>query len=352
MAMLVVCGTLSVYKGHVMVANADLIWDTLHVARYAFITCAGRDESELRRAGSLLRALLRAFVAVSYQTLAIWIAIPWLTDDRVPVANGDGTMAEYRMNVNNLWTPLPVAVYNATAVWAVVYAIEVFLITVNVFFWALFDCYLVTMCFVLNAQFHTIAAAYEKLAWSPSPHRHSGIRENNDGFELDHYDNLILHIKDNQRIMMKFNDFFDIVQPVILVQIVNGSFLVITLIYLTLLMYFTGWSIKSLPILKFFSGMASLTIELYIYCYAFNHIETKKNVVNFGLYSSNWTAMSIKFKRTLLATMKMNAAHQRLMKITPISIVNLEMFSKVMNMSYSVVTVLLNSNSTQTKEME
>lgn len=167
-AALVVCGTLCVYKGHVMVANVDRIWDTLHVAGYEFVTCAGRDESELRRAGALVRVVLRAFVVISYQTLAIWTAVPWLTDDH------DGTAGARRMTINNLWTPLPVAVYNAPPVWAAVYATEVFLITVNVFCWALFDCYLVTMCFVLNAQFHTIAAAYEKLAWSSPPQRHSG----------------------------------------------------------------------------------------------------------------------------------------------------------------------------------
>lgn len=41
--------------------------------------------------------------------------------------------------------------------------------------------------------------------------------------------------------------------------------------------------------------------------------------------------MSLKFKKTLLMAMKLNSAHQRLMRITPLSIVNLEMFSKVRN---------------------
>lgn len=38
-------------------------------------------------------------------------------------------------------------------------------------------------------------------------------------------------------------------------------------------LYVMGWSIVSAPVLKFISGLASLGIELYIYCYGFNHIE-------------------------------------------------------------------------------
>ena len=52
-------------------------------------------------------------------------------------------------------------------------------------------------------------------------------------------------------------------------------------------------------------------------------------MLNFGLYSSNWTAMDLKFKKTLLLAMNTNSAHRRVLKITPKSILNLEMFSNV-----------------------
>lgn len=60
----------------------------------------------------------------------------------------------------------------------------------------------------------------------------------------------------------------------------------------------------------------------------------QKSEVNFGLYSSNWTEMDLKFKKTLLLTMQMNAAHRRVIKISPLYVVNLEMFSQVSDNDY------------------
>lgn len=39
-------------------------------------------------------------------------------------------------------------------------------------------------------------------------------------------------------------------------------------------MYLMGVPVLSAPFLKFVCGLISLTIELFIFCYGFNHIET------------------------------------------------------------------------------
>lgn len=64
-------------------------------------------------------------------------------------------------------------------------------------------------------------------------------------------------------------------------------------------------------------------------------------MVNFGLYGSNWTAMDLKFKKTLLTVMEMNAAYTNEMKITLKSIINLGMFAKV-NKFKTFYIILLN----------
>lgn len=55
--------------------------------------------------------------------------------------------------------------------------------------------------------------------------------------------------------------------------------------------------------------------------------------MNFGLYGSNWTEMDLKFKKTLLMAMIMNSSHKRVMKVSPNSIVNLEMFTGVIKLN-------------------
>lgn len=132
-------------------------------------------------------------------------------------------------------------------------------------------------------------------------------------------------------------------------------------------MYSMGWSILSVPVLKYFCSFASTAMELYIFCSAFHSVEIavnnpnykifnilylsftcyiriwvlillivhrQKSTVNFGLYSSNWTEMSIEFKKTLLLAMSMNSNHKQVIKGSPKSILNLEMFARVSVIKY------------------
>lgn len=55
----------------------------------------------------------------------------------------------------------------------------------------------------------------------------------------------------------------------------------------------------------------------------------QQDTMNFALYSSNWTAMSVNYKKMLLFTMRMNDAEKLKLKISLRKIVNLEMFASV-----------------------
>lgn len=63
-------------------------------------------------------------------------------------------------------------------------------------------------------------------------------------------------------------------------------------------------------------------------------------MINFGLYGSNWTEMDLKFKKTLLLIMSMNSAHRRMMKVSPKSVVNMEMFARVTYIFYTYTHVV------------
>lgn len=51
--------------------------------------------------------------------------------------------------------------------------------------------------------------------------------------------------------------------------------------------------------------------------------------MNFALYSSNWTQMSIKNRKLILLAMRTNDAEKTKLKISSKKIVNLEMFAYV-----------------------
>nr|UMT69221.1 odorant receptor 22 [Myzus persicae] len=326
MGVLVVYGLMCLFKGYTLATHADRICTTLEVARYSFTSCGGRYPSLMRQCRARLSTILRTFVGLSFGTLFVWLIIPWFLT------------SEYD---------------DKPIVWAVVYVVESIIFTVNVFCWTSFDCYLVTMCFVFEAVFRTMSYGYENVGRVHRLYPHAvqpflDYRSKDSDIQSDvplkfpdHYDDLINHIKDNQKIVEKYETFFDVVQPVVLLQIADGSYSVITLIFLISISYLNGDSIISPAILKFFCGLASVIIELFIFCYGFNHIEVGRSTVNFGLYCCDWTEKDLKFKKTVLLAMSMNSAHKQVMKLSPNSIVNLEMFARVMNMSYTIVSTLL-----------
>lgn len=53
--------------------------------------------------------------------------------------------------------------------------------------------------------------------------------------------------------------------------------------------------------------------------------------MNFALYSSDWTKMSINYKKRILFAMRMNSAEKLKLKVSLKKIVNLEMFASVCN---------------------
>ncbi|CAI6344477.1 unnamed protein product [Macrosiphum euphorbiae] len=341
------------FKGILLVTNADRMRAVLDVAMYRYTTCGYRQPANMRLTSATVSTLLRTFTMIAYFMLVTWIVIPLFTGvDYVQIEHSDGTAGAYRKTIDNIWLPgMSETVYNWPPVWATIYATEVVMLTVDAVIWVMFDCYLITVCFVLNAQFRTLAAGYETIGRQRLNLRRGvdslksmgGKSDDGDIDSLDYYEELIVHIKDNQNIIKKYDEFLEIVRPLVITQVVSSSISIVGLVFLIELLYVMGEPITFGPVLRLIFGLIYVIIQFYIYCYSLNYIEIAKCKLNFGLYSSNWTEMDLKFKKTLFLAMSMNSAHMKVMKLSPKYIINLEMFAAVMKMSYSVVSVIVNS---------
>lgn len=172
---------LCIFKGYVLVMNADKLRASLEVARYEFTSCGGRDQRLLRQSRAVLSTILRTFTVLSWCTCFIWALGPLFTmDDFLQVTEADGIVSRYRVLIFNVWLPIPTTVYNTTTVWTLLYAVEVIVCFLNVFNWLLFDSYVVTMCFTFNAQFRTVSTSCMSIGHrdhcfrSSSPHASKG----------------------------------------------------------------------------------------------------------------------------------------------------------------------------------
>jgi len=177
MAVLAFNGLMCTFKGIVLVSNADRLWSVLDLARYRFTTCAHRRPADMRLTGAVVSTLLRTFATISYCTLVLWVVTPLLTNNGayVTIVKQDGTPGAYRATINNIWLPgMSEELYNWTPVWVTIFGIEIAMLAVNVVSWMMIDCYIITVCFIFNAQFRTLSAGYETIG-DQTPPKGSGV---------------------------------------------------------------------------------------------------------------------------------------------------------------------------------
>ncbi|XP_026805373.1 odorant receptor 2a-like [Rhopalosiphum maidis] len=131
------------------------------------------------------------------------------------------------------------------------------------------------------------------------------------------------------------------------------SFYFIILTYLFILVCLIPGSETALTLIKIGSSVVYIASRLFIYCYLFENINIQRELVNFSIYSCNWTEMNLKFKKLLLFTLRMNDANQMVIKASPKKIINLQLFANIMSTSFNMVPVLLKiTNSENHKSQE
>lgn len=131
---------LNVFKGRTIMTYGEAMQSVLDVGRYN-----GPSTS------------LRVYVAIGLVLLVVWMISPFLMDNAAD---------EYRQTIFNFWMPMPMSVYNCTFIWALIYVAEALLACIIMYTGLLFDCYLFTICFMLDAQFRALFVGYKKVGRS------------------------------------------------------------------------------------------------------------------------------------------------------------------------------------------
>lgn len=158
----------SIFKGYVMVMNADGFRALLEVTLHGFTASGRANPSVLLRCRNTLSAYLRAYVVYNFVSFIVWTVSSWFINDQLPYVKLDGTVGSYRATVLNWWYPVSEAAFNRTPVWAVIWAIETIVCSINVYCWVLFECSVVCICMAMSAQFQTVSAACESLGRNSS----------------------------------------------------------------------------------------------------------------------------------------------------------------------------------------
>ncbi|KAE9536795.1 hypothetical protein AGLY_006857 [Aphis glycines] len=313
---------ISLLKICVLLFNADQIWDLFDLTRFDFLS------SRLCRknVGILYKYRDRSITITNlYQNYSTLVFIIWMI---VPLVLNTFAMTEspnqrYH-NIFNMQYPVSASIYNNY--YYIFYLMEIAMGIFVLNYSMIIDNFLISLCWAIIAQYEVITTAFENIGNDCKLEKLQKGKKNN-SFEA--YEDLKSIIMDQKKIYTKLKSFYRVVWIIVIFLIIIDSVLLIILTYSFIMICSSAESFSIFNILKISTAFFVFVIQLYLYCYLFDVLNDKKESVNLGIYSCDWTRMDLKLKKILLIAMKFNNANQLKIKATPNKIVNLQLFSSV-----------------------
>ncbi|VVC28588.1 Olfactory receptor, insect [Cinara cedri] len=345
---------LTVFKMINIVYYSEDIRKCVEIARFGFISSYQHYNMKIfKKWQKWLTRVSFVYVMTVSSLIVVWLISPWvLNKTMVKIKNVDGSYSEYRMNIYNMYLMVTPQMYNEH--YMLFYAIEAILLVSFIYFQIVFDIILIIICSALTCQLEIICDAVQTLGYKRCQIGNDNDMEKNvmrSKATHKKANDLINIITDHQSVIKKLNDFYNIFRVMILPQILMVSNTHIQIWFIASMNFMvsgdeTGNSILSI---KLFSALPMFTFQLFMTCYLFGTINEKKDSIIFALYSSNWTEMDVETKKQIMFAMKMNNTNNSKMKFTLTKIVNLEMFTSMMRMCYSIFSMLVNYNRNKTE---
>ncbi|CAI6364349.1 unnamed protein product [Macrosiphum euphorbiae] len=330
------------YKMYLILYHSKVIWDCFSATKFDFTSYGVQGIHTLNKWRNLSIKYTNIYMMFFLTFLFFLVTVPLVFSNTfVTMKNHDGSTSSYRLSLLSLYLFISEETYNTY--FYVFHTIESSGIAIAVLFILIFDTIVYTLVIALSGQLQMISTAFEsvghKCLHSPNMNIDDKMKLPNENIKYMGLKNeLKTLIIDHQRVLKKYDEFLSIFRPTLLLQVFVLSYTIIFVCvyeeditqYMVLTLVKSGFSIP-------FS-----TFQMYMSCFVFDTLETKKDLITFGLYSSNWTEMDIKFQKLILLAMRMANAHQNKLQFTRTRIINMEIFYQTMRVCYTIVNVMLN----------
>ncbi|XP_022167528.1 uncharacterized protein LOC111031756 [Myzus persicae] len=332
------CISLGNLKIAITVYNADAIWKLLNVAHESFISnkYCKQDKYKLNISGKQFVRIFPWYFFLFFMTAVSWSIVPIVVNNQVESKETQNNENIYMTNVANLRYPITVKTYNTY--YKSFYALEFILVFYCAYGLVVFDLFIVALLQLLATHYEIISSAYENFKYK-AENKNGKLRNTEIQKEL------ISIILDCQTIYKKLETLYGISRPIVLVYMVGDAIGMITMPFLIVMSYVqSGSSILNTNVFAFSWTLFVVGIQSYMYCSLLQNVNEKKEDVNFGLYCCDWTSLDIEIKKLILLAMRVNSSNNLTMKVTYTKFIDLPMFATIVRSSYSVTSVLINSN--------
>ncbi|XP_025204161.1 odorant receptor 67a [Melanaphis sacchari] len=325
--------SLSSLKMYTLISNTKIIWDLFDLTCIDFLKCSQHSELITEKFVKRCKTSTRItkWIACSFLIgLVLWVMGPFIANEEYTASN----VNHRYQNIINIKFPVTVKTYNDY--YFVFYLMEVAVGFCIVYGSVLVDAFLMSFCWIISARYQSVTKAFAIFGHNNQLSSPKEIYKDFKSIIIDH-----------QNVYLKMKSFYDVVRPITLIHVFAYSCSLIMYSYVIVTIFHSKESYIIAEIMKIVMTVSNVTIEVFIFCYLFELINSKKEDVNFGLYSCNWTGMDIKFKRLLLMSMKMNNTNRLKLKATPDVTINRPFFANVIHTCFKIVSVLIQTQSNE-----
>ncbi|XP_050440818.1 uncharacterized protein LOC126845871 [Adelges cooleyi] len=326
--MLLVAATNTLLNAIRVSKKSDVIWKCFEIMRDDFLSYNYYKTDIVKYYKRKTVIITNIYSSAFCLLLIIWLGNPVFITDYT-VKNSDGDLVPYRNSVLNVLPyPFKVDLYNK--LFPIIYIIEAVILTQCVIGFIIFDSVLIIFCWSIVAHLKTIASTYSSLGYEKIENESIIIIEK---FKII--------ISDHTKVISVMRDFFHTIRPIIVTQIGITACVLVCATYAYIANYFYGMPIMSATSMKYLSAAMFSVPRLFVLTKFCGLVDNKVNSMNLSLYSCNWLDQDLSFRRLVLLAMTMNSVNMKTITITPMKNVDLKIFTNVLHMAYSIISVLL-----------
>ncbi|XP_050440671.1 uncharacterized protein LOC126845805 [Adelges cooleyi] len=308
--------------------KSDVIWKCFEIMRDDFLSY-NYSKTDIVNDYKRKTVMITNIYSIAFcLILIIWLGNPVFITD-FTVKNADGDLVTYRNSVINVLPyPFKIDLYNK--LFPIIYIIEAVIFTQSVIGFIIFDSVLIIFCWSIIAHLKTIASAYSSLGYEKI--------ENESVTLIEKFKTII---SDHTKVISVMKDFFYTIRPIIVAQIGIAACILVCATYAYIASYFNGMPIMSATSMKYLSTAMFSVLRLFLLTKICGLVDNEVNSMNFSLYSCNWLDQDLSFQKLVLLSMTMNSVNMKTIMITPMKNVDLKIFTSVLHMAYSIISVLL-----------
>ncbi|XP_050059676.1 odorant receptor 67a-like [Aphis gossypii] len=292
----------------ITIYNAKTIWKLFKVAHDSFLSNNywKQNKHKINKCGKKFAKIFPWYLFIFLMTAFAWSIVPIVVNNHVASKETQNDENIYMTNVVNMRYPITAKTYNKF--YKGFYVLEFIVVWYSAYGLVVFDLLTLGLLQLLATHYEIIASAYENFKMTKNENGKLNKKEIQKEF--------VSIILDCQTVNNQLKTIYGIARPIILIYMVGDSIGMITMPFLIVMFYTQDKSIFNSNVIAFSWTLLVVGIQLYMYCSLLQNVNERRENINFGLYSCDWTRLDIEIKKLILLAMRMNNSNNLKINVT------------------------------------